>query len=49
MVFEDGHAADEWTPMPECGAKPFRVRNVIAVPTQGSLSQRLRHAIRQLN
>ena len=49
MVFEDGHAGDEWTPMPECGAKPLRIRNVIAVPTHGSLSQRLQHVIRQLD
>jgi hypothetical protein len=47
MVFNDMHAGDEWTPMPECGAEPLRVRNIIAVPTHGSLSQRLRHAIRQ--
>jgi hypothetical protein len=49
MVFKDRHAADEWTPVPECGAKPLRVRNVIAVPTHGSLSQPLRHAIRKLD
>jgi hypothetical protein len=49
MVFNDGSASDEWTPMPECGAKPFRMRNVIAVPTHGPLSQRLRQAIRQLD
>jgi hypothetical protein len=49
MVFEDMRAGDEWTPMPECGAKPLRVRNIIAVPTQGSLSWRLRHAIRQFD
>jgi hypothetical protein len=49
MVFNDGHAGDEWTPMPECGAKPFRVRNIIAVPTHGSLSQRLRQTIRELD
>jgi hypothetical protein len=48
MVFKNRHAADEWTPMPECGAKPLRVRNVIAVPTHGSLSPRLRRAIRRL-
>jgi hypothetical protein len=48
MVFEDGHAADNWMPRPECPAKPLRVRNVIAVPTHGRLSQRLRHAIHRL-
>ena len=49
MVFKDAHAADAWMPMPECGAKPLRVRNVVAVPTHGSLSQPLRHAIRELD
>jgi hypothetical protein len=49
MVFKDMRAGDEWTPMPECRAKPLRVRNIIAVPTHGSLSQRLRHAIRQFD
>ena len=48
MVFKNRHAADGWTPMPECGAKFLRVRNVIAVPTRGSLSLRLRRAMRQL-
>lgn len=48
MVFESDRAADEWTPLPECGAKPFRVRNVIAVPTDGGLSQRVRHALMRL-
>jgi hypothetical protein len=49
MVFESLHDADEWTPMPECAAKPFRIRNVIAVPTHGWLSQKLRDALRQLS
>lgn len=49
MVFTDGHTADEWRPMPECGAKPLRVRNVVVVATHGSLSEQLRDAIRQLD
>jgi hypothetical protein len=49
MVFESLHDADEWTPMPQCAARPFRVRNVIAVPTHGRLSQKLRDALRQLS
>ena len=49
MVFKDLDAADAWTPIPERVAKPLRARNVIAVPTHGSLSQRLRHTIRQLD
>ena len=49
MVFESLHDADDWTPMPECTAKPFRIRNVIAVPMHGRLSQELRHALRQLS
>src|SRR5205823_5680269 len=35
MVFESLDDADDWTPMPECAAKPFRIRNVIAVPIRG--------------
>jgi hypothetical protein len=49
MVFESLRDADEWTPMPECAAKPFRIHNVIAVPTHGRLSQKLRSALRQLS
>jgi len=49
MVFENLHDADEWAPMPECGAKPFRIRNVIAVPTHGQLSEKLRRALRRLS
>lgn len=49
MVFESLQDADEWTPMPECGGKPLRVHNVIAVPTHGRLSQKLRDALRQLS
>jgi hypothetical protein len=49
MVFKSLRDADEWTPMPECIAKPFRIRNVIAVPTRGRLSQKLRDALRQLS
>jgi hypothetical protein len=48
MVFESPQAADEWTPRAECAAKPFRVRNVIAVPIHGHLSRRLRQALRRL-
>jgi hypothetical protein len=48
MVFESRHDANDWTPLPECGAKPFRVRNVIAVPTHGRLSERLRQALHRL-
>ena len=48
MVFESDDAADEWTPRPECGAKPLRVGNVIAVPTHGDLSPRLQHALERL-
>jgi hypothetical protein len=48
-VFESLRDADEWTPMPECTAKPFRIRNVIAVPTHGRLSQKLRNALRRLS
>lgn len=49
MVFESLHDAHEWTPMPECPAKPLRIRNVIAVPTHGRLSQKLRDALRRLS
>jgi hypothetical protein len=49
MVFESLRDADKWTPMPECVAKPFRIRNVIAVPTHGRLSPKLRDALRQLS
>jgi hypothetical protein len=48
-VFESLRDAGQWTPMPECAAKPFRVRNVIAVPTHGRLSPKLRDALRQLS
>jgi hypothetical protein len=48
MVFETQEAADDWTPRPECSAKPFRVNNVIAVPTHGRLSPRLRQTLRRL-
>jgi hypothetical protein len=49
MVFESLHDADEWKPMPECAAKPFRIRNVIAVPIHGRLSTKLRHALHRLS
>jgi hypothetical protein len=49
MVFESLHDADEWTPMPECTARPLRLHNVIAVPTHERLSQKLRDALRQLS
>ena len=49
MVFESLRDADEWAPMPECVAKPFRIRNVIAVPTHGRLSQKLRDVLRRLS
>ena len=49
MVFESLRDAGQWAPMPECNAKPFRVRNVIAVPTHGRLSPKLRDALRQLS
>jgi hypothetical protein len=49
MVFKSLRDAGQWTPMPECAAKPFRVRNVIAVPTHGRLSPKLRDALRQLS
>ena len=45
MVFASRRDAAEWTPMPECRAKPLRVANVIAVPTHGTLSRRLRQAL----
>jgi hypothetical protein len=48
MVFESQEASDDWTPRPECSAKPLRVNNVIAVPTQGRLSPRLRQTLRRL-
>ena len=48
MVFETQGAADDWTPRPECSAKPLRVNNVIAVPTHGRLSRRLRQTLRRL-
>ena len=35
--------------MPECAAKPFRIRNVVAVPIRGRLSQKLRTALRRLS
>jgi hypothetical protein len=49
MVFKSLRDAGQWTPMPECAAKPFRVRNVIPVPTHGRLSPKLRDALRQLS
>jgi len=49
MVFESLDDADDWTPMPECAAKPFRIRNVIAVPIHGRLSAKLRHALKRLS
>lgn len=49
MVFESLDDADDWIPMPECAAKPFRIRNVIAVPIHGRLSQKLRTALRRLS
>ena len=49
MVFESLDDADDWTPMPECAAKPFRIRNVVAVPIRGRLSQKLRTALRRLS
>ena len=48
IVFESRQAADEWTPRAECSAKPLRVKNLIAVPIHGHLSQRLRQTLRQL-
>jgi hypothetical protein len=49
LVFESLRDADEWTPMPECAAKPLRIRNVIAVPMHGRLSQNLRKALRRVS
>ena len=49
MVFESLDDADDWTPMPECAAKPFRIRNVIAVPIHGRLSAKLRRALKRLS
>ena len=48
IVFESRHTANEWTPMSECGAKPLRVDNIIAVPTHGRLSKRLRETLLRL-
>jgi len=48
MVFESRREADAWTPMQECGAKPLRVANLIAVATHGHLSQRLQAALQQI-
>ena len=47
-VFATRRDAADWTPMPECGAKPLRVANVIAVPTHGVLSHRLYRALARL-
>lgn len=48
MVFESLRDASRWTARPECGAKPMRVANVIAVPTHGDISPRLRAALGEL-
>jgi hypothetical protein len=48
IVFNRRRDADAWMPRPECGAQPMRVANVIAVPTQGHISRRLRAALQKL-
>jgi hypothetical protein len=49
IVFETRRDADAWTPLPECGARPLRVANVIAVATHGHLSRRLQAALQRLH